>query len=95
MKPPVYSLAAKGESCLSGSTTILNTVDCETACNGIVGIVGLFGKMKDGNPCYVAGNGKCRQDGNDGSGASLICECRLYNIILLYLSVLFVCMAKV
>ena len=85
MAPKIYSIAAKGESCLSGSTTILNAVDCETACKDQG--IDSFGKLKDGNPCYLAGNGKCRQDGKDGSGASLICECKLCNIILLYLSV--------
>ena len=84
VKPKVYSIAAKGELCLSGFM-ILTTVDCEDACNDLG--IGPIGKLKDGNPCYMAGNGKCRQDGRDGSGASLICECKLCNIILLYLSV--------
>ena len=28
----------------------------------------------DGKKCYQAGNGKCRQNGAQGSGASLICS---------------------
>ena len=86
VEQPIYRDGDKGEdSCMLGST-ISNRGDCETACESFPKEIG--GTLKDGNRCYQAGNGKCRQDGREGSGASLICESKLYNIILLYLSVL-------
>ena len=85
VEQPIYRVGDKGEDfCMLGST-ISNRGDCETACESSDLEIG--GTLKDGNRCYQAGNGKCRQDGREGSGASLICESKLYNIILLYLSV--------
>ena len=85
VEQPIYSIEDKGEdSCMWGST-ISKRDDCETACNSFPLDTGT---LKDGYRCYQAGNGKCRQDGREGSGASLICESKLYNIILLYLSVI-------
>ena len=43
---------------------------CETACTEL----GLSaGTLKDNNACYKAGNGKCRQDGRQGSKVNLVC----------------------
>jgi hypothetical protein len=75
VEQPIYSIEDKGEdSCMWGST-ISKKDDCETACNSFPLDTGT---LKDGYRCYQAGNGKCRQDGREGSGASLICEiCRV------------------
>ena len=65
-------LEAKGkESCSLGSK-ITSRIECEKACSKLY--VGPLATLKDGKACYKAANGKCRQDGRRGSGASLICH---------------------
>merc|ERR1712110_1402988 len=50
---------------------ILNKAKCQVACNAL-GIP--IGKLKDEKLCYVGGDGKCRQTGTPGSGATLVCH---------------------
>ena len=65
-----YRIEKKGLSdCVSGSK-ILGTAQCEAAC---LELELPIATLKDGNECYKAGNGKCRQDGKNGAGAFLIC----------------------
>ena len=33
-----------------------------------------IGTLKDGKTCYVGGNGKCKQTGQPGTKASLVCN---------------------
>ena len=67
----MYHIETRGRrSCLSGEM-IHEKMECTFACLKL----GLpLAKMTDGKPCYQAGNGKCRQDGRNGSGASLVCK---------------------
>ena len=67
-----YLLADKGLTvCPSGYLSITTTSVCETACTEL----GLSsGSLKDNNACYKAGNGKCRQDGRQGSKVNLVCR---------------------
>ena len=66
-----YRIEKKGLSkCVSGSR-ILGTAQCEAACLELE--IAPIATLKDGNECYKAGNGKCRQDGKNGAGAFLIC----------------------
>ena len=67
-----YFLAEKGDDTCPVGSTIVETADCWTACNDIGGSA--LVNPKDSHPCYLAGNGKCRKDGKQGSGASLICK---------------------
>ena len=64
-------LEAKGLVSCSLGSKITNSKDCADACSKLG--VGPLATLKDGKACYKAGNGKCRQDGRRGSGASLIC----------------------
>ena len=50
---------------------ILNKVECEAACK-VLDIE--IGTLKDGKTCYVGGNGKCKQTGQPGTKASLVCN---------------------
>ena len=66
-----YIVEKKGaNSCKQGST-ILDTSECEIACDQLSLRIGT---LRDGKPCYIAGNGKCRQDARLGRKASLICN---------------------
>ena len=68
---PEYVLTDKGApSCSSGSAITEKSL-CTEACSEL-GIVHIS-NLRDGNQCYKAGNGKCRQDGNEGKGARLVC----------------------
>ena len=66
-----YIVEKRGaNSCTQGSS-ILDTSECEIACDHL----NLKrGALKDGKPCYMAGNGKCRQNARPGRKASLICK---------------------
>ena len=66
-----YIVEKRGaNSCKQGST-ILDTSECEIACDQL----NLKrGNLRDGKPCYMAGNGKCRQNTRLGQKASLICK---------------------
>ena len=68
---PTFAIEIKGvPNCASGSM-ITDKMMCNDACSKLG--VGPVSSLKDGHPCYKAGNGKCRQDGKQGKGAALIC----------------------
>ena len=50
----------------------MDKTECATACNELGATP--TKNLKNGKPCYRAGNGKCRQNGGHRSGASLICK---------------------
>ena len=50
---------------------VLSKVECEVACN-VLDIE--IGTLKDDKTCYVGGNGKCKQTGQPGTKASLVCN---------------------
>ena len=50
----------------------MDKIECANACHEL-GFTPT-NNLKNGKPCYRAGNGKCRQNGVHGSGASLICK---------------------
>ena len=48
----------------------MSTEECKDACNKF----GMKGeKLKNGHPCYIFNKNKCRQDGQHGTGASMLC----------------------
>ena len=65
-----YAFEKKGEKSCSSGSIIISTSECEIACAQLQLKMGV---VRDGKPCYKAGNGKCRQDGRAGKEASLIC----------------------
>ena len=70
----LYFVEQRGERACSAGSMITDKTECEAACDA----VGAQSprNLKDGKPCYKAGNGKCRQNGAYGGGASLICKNR-------------------
>ena len=56
-----------------GGYKIMTSHDCRTACNELERQIGNIKNMKDGNECYIAGNGKCRQNGKRGKNTLLVC----------------------
>ena len=68
---PEYVLTDKGAPSCSSGSAITETNMCTEACSEL-GIVPIS-NLRDGNQCYKAGNGKCRQDGHEGKGARLLC----------------------
>ena len=69
---PTFAIEIKGApNCASGSM-ITDKMMCNDACSKLG--VGPVSNLKDGHPCYKAGNGKCRQDGKQGKEAALICS---------------------
>ena len=66
-----YFVAEQGElSCKEGST-VMTTEECKVACKSLEKVVG---RLKGKNLCYIAGNGKCRQDGRQSRKTSLVCS---------------------
>ena len=61
----------KGERFCREGSTISSSMECRNACNALNKG---FGYLKHRRLCYVAGNGRCKQDGRHGSKASLICQ---------------------
>ena len=61
-----YFIGEKGGSCQSGEM-ITDKQECKMACDHL-NID--HGTMKNGNTCYRAKNGKCRQDGKYKIGRS-------------------------
>ena len=57
------------QSCKNGNK-ISKTSECKTACEKLGKDVGT---LRPTNACYVAKNGKCRQDGRQGTKTSLVC----------------------
>ena len=65
-----YFIEDVGQKSCQNGTKIMNAQDCTTACNTLTTKIG---RMKDGKPCYIAGNGNCRQAGRGGKKSSLVC----------------------
>ena len=59
-----FVLAEKGEDCPATYEEIDAATTCQDVCDSLgIPLVSNLNKFKDGNSCYQAGNGKCRQDG--------------------------------
>ena len=68
-----YYLRDRGVYWCPANTQIVNTTECEKACNDLG--VRLSGKrFKTGKPCYKARYNVCNQNGAFGTMAALICK---------------------
>ena len=68
-----YYLRDRGVYWCPANTQIVNTTECEKACNDLG--VRLSGKrFKTGKPCYKGRYNVCNQNGAFGTMASLICK---------------------
>ena len=65
-----YFIGDKGGSCEEGAL-ILSKQDCKNACDRLSIPTGA---MRNNKACYLAGNGKCRQDGRQSTKTSPICQ---------------------
>ena len=65
-----YVTERAGKKTCSIGSTITTMQDCRDACNELNKEIGVTKRNK---PCYIAGNGKCRQDGRHGARARLVC----------------------
>ena len=72
---PAYFVEKKGESSCETGSKIMTTRECELACKWLEKVIG---SLKNGKACYIAGNGKCRQDGRQGRKTSLVCTRGVY-----------------
>ena len=70
--PESYFLEHRGLKTCSNGSMIMDKTECATACHELGTTP--TNNLRNGKPCYRAGNGKCRQNGAHGSGASLICK---------------------
>ena len=70
-----YFSETKGESSCEPGFKIFSSEGCELACRLREKFGGSNESFMEWKPCYIAGNGKCKQDGHHGSKASLVC-CR-------------------
>ena len=68
-----YFIGNKGGSCEDG-TLILTKQDCKNACDMLGISTGTMRNMRNNKTCYLAGNGKCRQDGGQSTKTSPICR---------------------
>ena len=68
-----YFIGNKGGSCEDG-TLILTKQDCKNACDMLDISTGTMRNMRNNKTCYLAGNGKCRQDGRQDTKNSPICR---------------------
>ena len=68
-----YFIEDIGQTSCQNGTKIINAEGCKTAC---IELERNIGKMKTGNECYIAGNGRCRQAGRRGKKSSLVCVTR-------------------
>ena len=68
-----YFIGNKRGSCENG-TLILTKQDCKHACDMLGIATGAMRNMRDNKICYLAGNGKCRQDGRQRTKTSPICR---------------------
>ena len=69
-----YVLGAKGSSnCVEGSV-ITTTTECETACDALGKKMEHPASAIDGNPCYIIGTQRCKQDGQTNPKAHLVCN---------------------
>ena len=67
-----YFLGGRGDMKCIGGLVITDAVGCRTACRFLE--ITLGGIFREGKTCYMAKNGKCRQDGRHGSKVSLPCK---------------------
>ena len=83
----LYFLENAGtKPCRDGSRGVKNNAECASACAEL-GISSSEKPLWDGNACYKGGKtAVCRQDGNNGNGASLICK-EIRNSIIAYLNI--------
>ena len=68
-----YFIGKKGGSCEDG-TLILTKHECKIACDMLSIATGAMRNTRANKTCYLASNGKCRQDGGQSTKTSPICR---------------------
>ena len=65
-----FFFGERGDKSCQGGSEIMTAQECRVACEMLKKKVGI---VKNGRVCYVAGNGRCRQDGRKGKNTLLVC----------------------
>ena len=66
-----YLQGHKGSKTCHTGSTITTAQECKVACDALNKKVV---PGQDGNPCYIAGTGKCKQDGRHNPKSFLVCK---------------------
>ena len=74
----LYVQGNKGSKTCDIGSTITTTQECKVACDALDKIVV---PGQDGEPCYIAGTGRCKQDGRHNPRAYLVCKAPGISII--------------
>ena len=69
-----YVLGAKGSSTCDEGSVITTTTECEAACDALGKKMGHSASAIEGNPCYITGTQRCKQDGQPNPKAQLVCN---------------------
>ena len=77
----IYFTEAQGDTSCKFASRIRTVQECRIACNKLGTIAT---RLKPGKECYVAANGRCRQDGKRGPKGSLVCTKEGKKLINLY-----------
>ena len=72
--PQSYVLGTKGSSTCDEGSVITTTTECEAACDALGKKMGHPTSAIDGNPCYITGTQRCKQDGRPNRKAQLVCS---------------------
>ena len=67
-----YVQGNKGSATCHVGSAITSADECKVACDALNKKVG--GALSDGKPCYIAGTGKCKQDGRQNPRSHLVCK---------------------
>ena len=77
-KNAIYSLEItyvqgnKGSATCHVGSAITSTEECKVACDALNKKVA--GALSDGKQCYIAGTGRCKQDGGQNPRTHLVCK---------------------
>ena len=85
-----YFLGETGVNSCTTGLEITNKTECEAACNYLELPLKT---MTDGQTCFKAGNGDCKQNNNHGASASFVCKAqgnKLPNTICLKFYILYI-----
>ena len=67
-----YVQGNKGSATCHVGSAIISAEECKGACDVLNKKLG--GVVSEGKPCYIAGTGRCKQDGRQNRNSRLVCK---------------------
>ena len=67
-----YVQGNQGSATCHVGSVITSSEECKVACDALNKKVG--GVLSEGKPCYIAGTGRCKQDGRQNRNSRLVCK---------------------